>query len=148
MKISREAFNFNKELLFGELGSLIGIQLVVFLSWLFHFNRSIIPHLVVAGALVSGTLCWLLARIYDKSRKEKYSGKSFFNDMKYFVPASVFLTYAFYYPSLYFISKYFIAHYRFLESAAVFSEIIAFSLFMLGINLYRYILIKKFKKTL
>jgi len=148
MKISKETFNFNKEILFGELGALVGIQFFDFLSSIFSFPVKLIPHLVVLGAIVGGSLFWLLARIYDKSKKERYSEKKFLYDVKYFTPASAFFTFAFYYPALFFATKYFLAHHRQLEFSTIISQIIAFSLFMIGINFYRYILIKVFKKEI
>jgi len=148
MKISKGTFNFNKEILFGELGTLIGIQFVNLFSSFFYFPVKLIPHLVVLGAIVGGSLFWLLARIYDRSRKEKYSEKKFLYDVKYFTPASAFFTFAFYYPTLFFATRYFLAHHRQLEFSTIISQIIAFGLFLIGINFYRYVLIKVFKKEI
>ncbi|VVB83111.1 Uncharacterised protein [uncultured archaeon] len=148
MKISKETLNFNKELLIGEIGTLAGIQFVDFLSYIFSFPIKLIPHLVVFGAIIGGSLFWVLARIYYKSKEEKYSEKKFLYDIKYFTPASAFFTFAFYYPALFFATKYFLFHHRQVEFSTIISQIIAFGLFLIGINFYRYILLKVFKKQI
>jgi hypothetical protein len=148
MKISKEALDFNKEILFGELGSLIGIQVATLLS--IHFPRypDLIPHFIVLGASVLGSLFWVLARIYYKSKREKYSEKSFITDMEFFTPASVLFAFLFYYPALFFTSKYLLEHHRAIEFSAILSQLAAFLIFLLAINIYRYILLKVFNKKL
>lgn len=148
MKISKETFNFNKELLIGEVGTLMGIQFINFLSSIFSFPIKLIPHFVVLGAIIGGSLFWLAARIYDKSKQGKYSEKKFLYDIKYFTPVSAFFTFAFYYPALFFSTRYFLTHHRQLEFSTIISQIIAFGLFMIGINLYRFLFLKVFKKDL
>jgi hypothetical protein len=148
MKISKEARDFNKEILFGEFGSLVGIQVATILS--IHFPRypDLIPHFIVLGASVIGSLFWLLARIYYKSRREKYSEKNFIRDVKYFTPASVLFAFLFYYPALFFTSKYLLEHHRAIEFSAILSQLSAFLVFLLAINIYRYILLKVFDRKL
>jgi hypothetical protein len=148
MKLSREVFDFNKEIIFGELGSLIGIQMASLLS--IHFPRypNLIPHFIVLGSMVMGSLFWILARIYYKSKQEKYSKNKFIFDMKYFTPASAVFTLLFYYPTLFFATKYLIEHHKAIEFSAILSQILAFLIFLLAINIYRYALLKIFNKKL
>lgn len=148
MKISREAKDFNKEILFGEIGSLIGVQIATILSIHFPKYPNLIPYFIVLGASIIGSLFWLLARIYYKSRREKYSEKNFIRDVKYFTPASVLFAFLFYYPTLFFTSKYLLEHNRAIEFSAVLSQLAAFLVFLLAINIYRYILLKVFSKKL
>ena len=108
MKISKETLNFNKEILLGEVGSLIGIQIVRFISIHFFFYPRLIPHLSVLGGMIGGSLSWLLARVYYKSKEGEYSEKKFFKDIEYFTPASTFFTVIFYYPVLFFATKHFL----------------------------------------
>jgi hypothetical protein len=148
VKISKETLNFNKEILLGEVGTLVGIQLVNLCSSIFLFPIKIIPYLVVLGAIIFGSLFWTLARIYDNSKKEGNSHKKFLSDVKYFTPASAFFTIAFYYPTLFFATKYFLEHHHQIRFSTIISQIIAFGLFLIGVNFYRFILIKVFKKQL
>ena len=148
MKISRESLDFNKEILIGEIGSLVGVQFVSLMS--IHFSRyqNLIPFFIVLGAMILGSLFWVLARVYYKSKKEKYSEKSFFEDVKYFSPASILFTLVFYYPTLFFAVKYFLEHHRAIEFSAILSQVLAFLAFLVAINIYRYVLFKVFDKKL
>ena len=148
MRISKEAIDFNKEILFGEIGALVGIQFVDFISLFFFISTRIIPHLVILGAIIGGSLFWVSARIYYRKKEGKYSEKGLIRDVEYFAPASAVLTFAFYYPALFFATKYFLAHNRHLEFSTIVSQIVAFVLFMITINLYRYFLFKIFKKRI
>jgi hypothetical protein len=148
MKASKDFFDFNKEILFGEVGSLVGIQLASFLAIHFPRYQSWTPHFIVFGAMIIGSLFWILARVYYKSREEKYSEKKFFNDVKYFTPASVLFSLFFYYPTLFFAVKYFLEHNKPVEFSAILSQGIAFLIFLVSINIYRYLLFKVFNKKL
>ena len=142
MKASKHFVSFNKEILFGELGTLLGVQFVNILTSALSLPITFIPHLVVLGAIIGGSLFWLLARVYYKSKEENYSKNKLFEDMKYFTPAATFFTFAFYYPVLFFATKYFLEHHRKLEFSTIISQLIAFCAFIIGINIYRYILLK------
>ena len=98
MKISKETINFNKEILFGELGALIGTQAGGYVASQFTSSADVISYSVVAGALIMASLFWVLMRAYDKSRRDIYSLGKFEHDLKYFTPASAFLTFFIYYP--------------------------------------------------
>jgi hypothetical protein len=147
MKISKETLNFNKEILFGEIGSLIGIQIVSFISMNFFFYPKLIPYLTVLGGMIGGSFSWLWARVYYKSKEGDYPRKKFFKDIEYFTPASVLFSVLFYYPVLFFASKHFLIHHQ-VEFSTITAQILAFGIFLAGINLYRYILLKVFKKEL
>jgi uncharacterized membrane protein YeaQ/YmgE (transglycosylase-associated protein family) len=148
MKISRETINFNKEILFGEVGAIVGTQLGGLISSNITNSSTTIAYSVVFGALVGASLFWLIMRIYDKSKKEKYSREKFIFDLKYFTPASAFFTFMCYYPTLFLITKYLLEHQIMVTFSAIFSQFVAFSFFLLGINTYRYVLIKVFNKEL
>ncbi len=147
-RISKETIDFNKELLFGEIGALIGIQFVDFISLFFSISISLIPHLIILGAIIGGSLFWISARIYYKSKEGNYSEKKLITDVEYFAPASAILTFTFYYPALFFSTKYFLIHHRHLEFSSIVSQTIAFLLFVIAINIYRYVLFKVFRKKI
>jgi hypothetical protein len=148
MKISKETLNFNKEILFGEIGALVGTQTGGYISSKFTDSSTLISYSVVAGALVFASLFWLAMRIYDKSKKEKYSEDKFVHDLKYFTPASAFLTFGIYYPVLFFVTKHFLENGRIVEFSAIISQTLAFAFFLVGINVYRNILFNKFGKRI
>jgi uncharacterized membrane protein YeaQ/YmgE (transglycosylase-associated protein family) len=148
MKITREFINFNKEILFGEIGAIVGIQVVSYTSLKVNYSVNLLSYMIVIGAIVGASLFWFLMRLYDKTRKNKYPEKKIISDISYYAPAAAVLTSLFYYPTLFFATKYFLEHNRIVEYSATVSQIIAFCLFLIGINIYRYILRKYYKKTL
>lgn len=148
MSITKETINFNKEILFGEIGALVGVQLFSYIFLRLDYSINLLSYIVVIGAIIGASLFWLIMRIYDKTRKDKYPEKNIINDISYYAPAAFILTSLFYYPTLFFATKYFLEHNRMVEYSAIISQIIAFVLFLIGINIYRYILGKYYNKQL
>lgn len=148
MKISKNLINFNKEILFGEIGAIVGIQIVDYIFSKMNYPANLFSYIIVMGAIVGASLFWFIMRIYDKTRKDKYPEKKIIEDISYYAPAAFILTSIFYYPTLFFATKYFLEHNRRVELSSTFAQIIAFGLFLLGINIYRYILNKYYHKTL
>lgn len=148
MKISQDTINFNKEILFGELGALIGTQTGGYVSSHFTSSVKIISFSVVIGALIVASLFWMLMRIYDRSRKSAYSKEKLEYDLEYFTPASACLTIFIYYPTLYLTTKHFLEHGRIVEFSAIVAQTIAFAAFIVGINIYRNILFKYYGKKI
>lgn len=148
MNITKETINFNKEILFGEFGAIVGIQTVSFISSRVNYSVNLLSYMVVIGAIVGASLFWFLMRLYDKTRKTKYPEKNIIEDIEYYAPAAFVLTSIFYYPTLFFATKYFLEHNRMVEYSATISQIIAFGLFLIGINIYRYVLNKYYGKSL
>ncbi len=148
MKLSKGAINFNKELLFGEIGAIIGAQIFGYISSLITSSTSIISSLVVAGAIMGAALFFLSLRAYHKSRKGKLSKIKFAQDLLYFTPIAFILTLIVYYPSLFFLSNYFLTNEYHVIFSTFISQISAFILFLIAINFYRYILLKTIKKEL
>ena len=146
-------FDFNKELLFGELGALIGapvlasigpkipfLKMVVsYLSKFIGFG-SIVSLLAVIGSILGAAVFWLLIRIFDEKKMEIFSLKHFAKEIRYFTPAAFLLTLLVYYPSLFLISRHLLTQDYRVASSVILSQIVAFSLFLTSINAYRYFL--------
>jgi hypothetical protein len=148
MTITKGTIDFNKEILFGECGALLGTQAGGYISAYLTNSVDIIASSVVFGAIVMASLFWAIMRIYDKSHRDNYSKDKFIDDVKYFTPASAFLTIFFYYPTLFLATRHFLINGRIVEFSAIVAQTIAFAIFIMGINLYRFILIKYYKKEL
>ena len=144
MKISKESVAFNKEILFGEFGALVGTQVFGHYSSKFFSNPNTISIFVVIGAGVCAALFWLFARLYDRLVKTHTPVKNVTNEISYYVPASIFLTVGFYYPALFFSTRHLLYHHKLVSYSAIISQSFAFLLFLIGINSYRYLL-KKMK---
>lgn len=146
--VTRETINFNKEILFGELGAIAGIQILGHIFYRLNVPSNWLSYLIVIGAAIGASLFWFLMRLYDKTRKNKYSGKRVIEDISYFAPATFILTIIFYYPTLFFVTKYLIEHNQLIKYITTIPQIIAFTLYLLSINLYRKILMKYYNKVL
>ncbi len=142
MKISKEAWNFNKEILFGEVGALIGAPTFGVIASHYFTNSKVLSSSAVIGAIIGASLFYLSMRIYDKSKQKTFSEKGFVKDLAYFTPAAFILTTLVYYPSLFFISEYLIEYQFRIVFSIILSQFAAFAFFLISINLYRYILLK------
>lgn len=148
MKITKETINFNKEIIFGEVGAIVGIQVSGNLFYKLNISINFLAYIVVLGAIIGASLFWFLMRVYDKTRKNKYSEKKIIEDISYFVPASFLLTTIFYYPTLFLVTKYLLEHNKFIEYVTTIPQIIAFLLYLVAINIYRKIIMKYYNKVL
>ncbi|MEX0921010.1 MAG: hypothetical protein WDZ62_01985 [Candidatus Pacearchaeota archaeon] len=144
----KSTFNFNKQLLFAELGAFICAPLVAYLISYFFEEPKIISSAAIVGAVLGGSLFWLSMRAHDRKFKGKVSSKRLINDIMYFTPAAFMGTVLVYYPSVYFISKYLLTSNGDIFSSVFSSQIMAFTLFLCYINIYRYFLAKITGKVL
>ncbi|MFH1311262.1 MAG: hypothetical protein ABIH65_02550 [Nanoarchaeota archaeon] len=144
----RNTFNFNKQIIFGEVGALIGAPLIAYIISRFTSNSKFISFFAVIGAIVGQAILWLSTRTYDKKKEGNFSIKNLIGDLIYFTPMAFLLTLFVYYPTIYFVADYLISdHYKVIYSV-ISSQILAFSLFLIVINLYRYFLAKYYNKVL
>ncbi|MDE1874619.1 MAG: hypothetical protein KGI79_01645 [Patescibacteria group bacterium] len=132
--------DFNKEIIFGELGALIMANLLAYISSHFTSNDSAIAVWAVVGTLLGGSIFWLAARIYDKFRDYRSKPADLAKDISYFTPAAIVLGFLIYDPSIYFVSRYLLRQGHWVETSVIVGQAIAFSLFLFCMNVYRAIL--------
>lgn len=147
IKMTKETLNFNKQILFSELGSLLGAPLFSYITSYFTSSKDIISSFAVAGAIIGAAVFFLGLRAYHKTRKNRLSVKEFAEDLAYFTPVAFIVTLVVYYPTIFFLSRFFQGFYPVIISVVV-SQIIGFILFLIVINAYRQILIKTLGKVL
>lgn len=147
MRISRKFLNFNKEILFLEIGSLIGAQVFSHLASHSFDSIRLISFFAVIGSILGSSL-WLVVRVYDTTRKENLSTRNILEDVSYFSPVAFLLSCIIYYPVLFFLSGDFLKMHFLVLSSIFIAQIIAFAIWLVIFNIYRYILMKKFGKTL
>ncbi|MEK6823551.1 MAG: hypothetical protein AABY06_00815 [Nanoarchaeota archaeon] len=150
MKIinTKNTINFNKEIIFGEIGALIGAPLSAYIISEFTSNVKYIAFSAVLGGIIGGALFWLSIRSYDKKIEKKFSVKNLAEDIIYFTPIAFLVSLFIYYPILFFYSEYLINDQHKILYSVMFSQLIAFSLFLIMMNIYRYFLAKIYKKVL
>ncbi len=146
--ISKSAINFNKELIFGELGAIAGAQVFGYVSSLFSASSNVISSFATIGAIIGAAIFFLSLRIYDKFKEKDLSRKKFANDLLYFTPVAFVLTLLVYYPMLFFADRYLLNNEHHVFYATLAAQLIAFACFLILINIYRYALIKLAGKRL
>ncbi len=137
--------DFNKEIIFGEIGALLGSALGSYLSFWISRNEDLIPTFAVVGSILGSTTLFLSTKIYDKRKRKELSFRNIFNDLKYYTPAAATLRVLVGYPLLYFLTKLFVEA----EIGAFYSgalgEFSSFLVFLSLINIYRIVLARSFK---
>jgi len=138
----KDTVNFNKEILFGEIGTLIGTQLFGHYASKIFTSPTKISVFVVLGSIICGSLFWFLMRVYDRKIRKKKSNKALAKEISYFVMASISLAVCIYYPTLFYSTRHFLVHHNVVSYSAIVSQAVAFLLFLVGMNVYRHVLIK------
>jgi uncharacterized membrane protein YeaQ/YmgE (transglycosylase-associated protein family)/uncharacterized protein with PQ loop repeat len=140
MKFSQSFIHFNKEILSGEVGAIVGAQLAGFIIRHFELNETIMSSLVVVGAIVGSALFYLPMRIYHQKKRDNFSVSRFSKDLILYSLAAILLTVLFYYPTLFFLDKYLLKVISDVNLAVFVSQTIAFLVFLILINIYRFFL--------
>lgn len=138
--MDKRVFDFNKEILFGELGALISIPIITYLVSLFSRNATLISSAAVIGSIAGASFFWIFMRAYDDKRRHELSFKTLATDIGYFTPAAFTSTLFVYYPTLFFVSRYLIIQKDSLFSSVMIAQVLAFSLLLFVMNFYHHYL--------
>jgi len=139
--MKKRVFDFNKELIFGELGALISVPIVGFLVSLFTENVSAISSAAVIASLVGASAFWIFMRIFDEKQRKAFTFQHFAAEIGYFTPVAFLIAVLVYYPSLFFISRNLLAKEAVIY-AVITAQAVAFSLFLVAMNFYRHLLFR------
>lgn len=142
LNMHRPFFNFNKEVIFGAIGSAIGAPVFSFIISKFFINPPIISGSAIAGSILGGAVLWISTRISDQRKKKKYGLKKLVKDIEYFTPAAALISLFITYPLLFILSEFFLKKGYYVLLAVILSQVLSFLLFLICINIYRLILIK------
>lgn len=145
---NRNFSDFNKEIFFGEIGAILGAALITAIASHFTSSRTIIAQFSVIGSILGGSTLFLFEKIKNKIRRKELILKSIIKDLEYFTPAAALIGFGVAYPILYNLAKFLIKIGWHPYIAGAIAEIGAFSAFIILINLYRFGLIKFFKKNI
>lgn len=143
--MDKNFFNFNKQIIFGELGSIIGAPSFTYIATFFTKNPNWISISAVAGSLIGAAILWLITRIYDEKKRNRYEIKTLATDIVYYTPVATPLVFLVYQPLLFFLTRVFLGAGLYSLIAVIIAQFIAFLSFLILINLYRLFLIKRFK---
>jgi hypothetical protein len=146
--LQKTTLDFNREILFGECGALLAANPAAEVASHFSGNPTIISTAAVAGTLVGGALFWLVARIYDKVRQKTFDTRSIASDIGYLTPAAVILGFVVYDPAIYLTSHHLLTSGERVLASVLLGQLVAFSLFLACMNVYRILLIRISGKVL
>ncbi len=140
--------DYNKEIIFGEIGALLGSALGGYLSFLISQNENIIPTFAVVGSFIGSSTLFLSTKIYDKKKRKELSFMNIFNDLKYYTPAAAIMRVLFGYSLLYFLTSLFVKMEVGAFYAGALGEFLSFLVFLVLINIYRLVLFHFFRKRI
>lgn len=134
------AWEFNKEIVFGEIGSLLGAYVAALSAAQLTRNAAVISGVLIPGTLLGGTIFWLAARIAHQRKRHNWSVGVLARDISFFTPAAAILGIAVYDPAIFLASHFLLGHRAGVVLSVAGGQITAFSLFLGSMNAYRLIL--------
>lgn len=137
LNLCRRCVDFNKQLLFGEIGALIGIPLFPFIASFVTDEASVLSLLAVVGGLVTGSAFWLVAKIGDEWKQGRRSALRLAGQIAWFSPAAFCIGLMVYQPTLFLVARWLIRSGVTVVFAALASQALAFGLFLAAMNIYR-----------
>jgi hypothetical protein len=137
MRRFNSLIDFNKQILFGETGALIGTPLAAYVAARFTTDPSVLSFSVVLGGLVAGSLAWLIVKIRDEKKRGANSVFHLTGQIVLFSPAAFVVGLIVYQPTLFLVARRLIKGGERVLYSALISQFTAFSLFLVAINLYR-----------
>ncbi len=146
--MDKSTWNFNKEILFGEIGAWFSAPLLAYIVSKFVSSPAAISISAVIGSVIGGAIFWVSTRIYHHKKKSKFKPTKLANDILYFTPIAALLGWTIYNPTVYSLSHYFLNRGDKVIFSVVLSQLIAFIIFLIGINSYRFWLHRISKKRL
>ncbi len=148
VKLNKRAFDFNKEILIGEIGALLGAPIFGFIGSLISRSPNFISIATVLGSMFGGCISWLITRIYDEKKEKRFSVKKFSKDITFYTPVAFLISLSISWPVVALVthSLFVKEHISYLSSFI--GELSGFAVFLILINIYRYILSRSFNKLL
>jgi hypothetical protein len=142
MPATASTLDFNRELIFGEVGALLCANPVASLVARFTPSPGVISGAAVAGTLAGGGLFWLGARVYDQCRDRTLDRRALAADIAYFTPAALVLGFAVYDPAIYLTSRHLLRAGDRVFPSVLLAQAVAFVLFLGCMNVYRLLLLR------
>jgi len=148
MKLDSRTIDFNKEILFGEIGALTGAVLLGVVAFFIHKNPNWVSTLTLLGSIAGGSIFWWITRIYDEKRRNEFSIKKLGKDLSLYTPVAILIALLISFPTVFFVTHAISAKIRFDFLGSLVGELSGFILFVVLMNAYRYILKRKFNRVL
>ncbi len=148
MALSRRVVDFNKEIIVGEIGALIGAPLFGFLGSLIRGTPDIISTFTIAGSIIGGFISWFVTRIYDEKKETEFSAKKLARKISLYTPVAFIISILIGYPVVFLVTRALSVRGHITLFSSLMGELSGFTIFLVLINVYRYLLLKHFNKML
>jgi hypothetical protein len=148
MRLSKRFVDFNKQLLFGEIGALMGTPLFPLITSHFTDDPAVVSFSAVIGGLAAGSIFWLVVRVYDERRRGLHWVRHLAGQIVWFSPAASVLGLLIYQPTLFLVARHLIKAGALVVHAVLASQALAFTLFLVAMNLYRLMISRTGKKRI
>ena len=142
------AWDFNKEIIFGEIGSLLGAYVAALATARLTHRSAVISAMLIPGTLLGGTVFWLVARIAHQHARSNWSLRVLARDVSYFTPAAALLGLLIYDPAIFLSSHFLLERGAGVVLSVAGGQLTAFSLFLASMNVYRLMLAGSGKRYL
>lgn len=146
--MKQSTFEFNKEMIFAEFGAFLGAPLLPLIITLFTSDTIVLSLSTLLGAQIGATIVWLIMRTYHQKRRKTFTLRKMSKDILYFTPVASIIAILTYYPVLFYLTHYFLSNGTNIVLSALPSQIIAFTIFLAAMNVYRHYLNKHYNVDL
>ncbi len=140
--MKRTFLQFNKEIFTGEITGWISSPLTAYIVSQFTKSATIISLSAIIGGLIGASVLWLSMHIHNRRKNGRFTFRQLVSDITYFSPVAFLLGLFVYNPTVYFISHYLLDEGEIVVTSIISSQLVAFTLFLIAINTYRYLLHK------
>ncbi len=148
MALSSRAVDFNKEILIGEIGALVGAPLFGVIGSLIMSRPNVISTFTVAGSMIGGFVSWFAARVYDEKKEKEFSAKQLARKISLYTPVAMIISILIGYPVVFLVTHALSVREHITVFSSLMGELSGFVIFLVLINVYRYLLLKHFNKML
>ena len=147
-KENKGLYNFNKEIIISQIGSMVGAPLLSKIVSLSTKNLSMISGGAVIGGMIGGGLTWVITRLKDKVGDKNYTKKKLMKDIVYIIPGDIAASWLLYQPVVFFLSRYLLTIKMAIIPSVIIAQIVGFIIYLTVLDEYRGWLRKKFNKEL
>jgi hypothetical protein len=137
LNLSKRCVDYNKQLLFGEIGALMGTPLFPYVASHWTRDPDVIACSAVTGGLVTGSVFLLVVKIWDEKRRGGNSAWRLAGQIAWFTPAAFVIGLIAYQPTLFLMTRGLIRIGTVVVVAVLVSQTLAFGLFLGAMNVYR-----------
>ena len=148
IKLNQRVVDFNKEILIGEAGALLGAPIFGFLSSLISRSPNFVSFSTLLGSIIGASSSWLIARVQDEKKRGKLSRKKIAKDLSLYTPIAFLIALLAAYPTVVLVTHSLFIRERISYLSSFVGELCGFVVFLILINAYRYLLSHKMNKIL